>query len=597
MHRDFAAGKHLWFENGLLNVAYNCVDRHAAQYPHRTALLWEGDEPGMNRHISYLLLQQESSRIAHYLTSQGVKTGDTVTIYMPMVPETVFAMLACARIGATHNVVFAGFSAEALADRIIDSESSVLLTADEGRRGGKTIHLKRIVDKAVSLSQNRISRVLVFRRTGESVPFEQNRDQWWHEQIPHQPDYFEPRALPAEHPLFMLYTSGSTGKPKGLVHSSAGYLLYAAMTVRRVFDLKSGDIFGCLADVGWITGHSYIVYGPLCNGVTTVLFESTPFYPTPSRYWDTIDRLKITQLYTAPTVIRALRKFGEAPIDGYDLSSLRVLGSVGEPISPDAWQWYSDVIGKGRCAVVDTYWQTETGGHVVTPISALTKTKPGSATFPFFGIEANIVDPLTGAVLKDSPAEGVLVLSRPWPGIARTVKGDHKKYLDTYFTSYPGHYFTGDRAQRDADGYIWIGGRVDDVINVSGHRISTAEIESALGHHHVCAEAAVLGAPDEITGQAIWAFVIPKTNIPADHLHKTEHDLKDEVRHKIGSFAVPKRIVLIDDLPKTRSGKIMRRIIRKILEGAGSKEELGDLSTINNPEIIDRLLTVIHGRD
>lgn len=550
----------------------------------------------MNRHISYLLLQQESCRVAHYLTKQGVKQGDTVTIYMPMVPETVFAMLACARIGAIHNVVFAGFSSEALADRIIDSGSSVLLTADEGRRGGKSIHLKRIADKAVSLSGDTVSRVLVFRRTGEPVPFDAVRDHWWHEHIPLQPDYFEPRAVPAEHPLFMLYTSGSTGKPKGLVHSSAGYLLYAAMTHRHVFDIRAGDIFGCLADVGWITGHSYIVYGPLCNGVTTVLFESTPLYPTASRYWDTIERLKITQLYTAPTVIRAIRKLGEDPLEGYDLSSLRVLGTVGEPISPDAWQWYSDAIGKGRCAVVDTYWQTETGGHVVTPIASLTTTKPGSATFSFFGIEANIVDPMTGAVLRESPAEGVLVLSRPWPGIARTVKGDHKKYLDTYFTAYPGHYFTGDRAQRDADGYIWIGGRVDDVINVSGHRISTAEIESALGHHHVCAEAAVLGAPDEITGQSIWAFVIPKSTIPPDHLHKTEHDLKDEVRHKIGAFAIPKKVILIDDLPKTRSGKIMRRIIRKILEGAKTKDELGDLSTINNPEIIDRLLDLIHGR-
>lgn len=560
-------------------------------------MIWEGDEPGQNRHISYKRLQEESSRVAHYLVSQGVKTGDTVTIYMPMVPEAVFAMLGCARIGATHNVVFAGFSAESLADRIIDSGSKVLITADEGRRGGKTITLKHIADKAIKLSNGAIERVLLFHRTGGKADFHPERDHWWHEHVPQQPDYFKPVVVPSEHPLFMLYTSGSTGKPKGLVHTSAGYLLYAAETVKNIFDLREGDIFGCLADIGWITGHSYIVYGPLCNGVTTVLFESIPTYPTPSRYWDVIDRLKITQLYTAPTVIRALRKFGDAPLEGYSLASLRAIGTVGEPISPDAWTWYSDKVGKGRIPVVDTYWQTETGGHVIAPIAALTVTKPGAATLPFYGIQSNLVDPTTGEVISGNDKEGVLVISKPWPGMARTVKGDHQKYLDTYFKLYPGHYFSGDGAYRDKDGYYWIRGRVDDVINVSGHRMSTAEIESALGRHAACAEAAVLGKPDDITGQSIWAFVIPKINIDPEHLRKIEHELKDTVRQAIGSIAVPRQVIVIEDLPKTRSGKIMRRIIRKILEGVTDKDQLGDLSTINNPEVIDKLLQVIHSKE
>lgn len=578
-------------------MAYNCVDRHVEVDPERVALIWEGDEPGQNRHISYKRLQEESSRVAHYLVSQGVKTGDTVTIYMPMVPEAVFAMLACARLGATHNVVFAGFSAESLADRITDSGSRVLITADEGRRGGKTIGLKHIADKAIKLSNGAIDRVLLFHRTGGRADFHPERDHWWHEHVPQQPDYFKPISVPSEHPLFMLYTSGSTGKPKGLLHTTAGYLLYAAETVKNVFDLREGDIFGCLADIGWITGHSYIVYGPLCNGVTTVLFESIPTYPTPSRYWDVIDRLKITQLYTAPTVIRALRKFGDAPLEGFSLSSLRVIGTVGEPISPDAWTWYSDKVGKGRIPVVDTYWQTETGGHVIAPLAGLTVTKPGAATLPFYGIHVDLVDPSTGQVISGNDKEGVLVISKSWPGMARTVKGDHQKYLDTYFKPYPGHYFSGDGAYRDKDGYYWIRGRVDDVINVSGHRISTAEIESALGRHSACAEAAVLGKPDDITGQSIWAFVIAKAKISPDNMHKVEHELKDTVRQAIGAIAVPRQVIVIDDLPKTRSGKIMRRIIRKILEGVTDKVQLGDLSTINNPEVIEKLLQAIHSKE
>lgn len=576
----------------MLNVAYNCVDRHAQKSPERVALVWEGDEPGTNRFVTYGELQRETSRVANYLASLGIAKGDKVTIYMPMVPEAVFAMLGCARAGVTHNVVFAGFSAEALADRLSDSSSRLLITADEGRRGGKSIPLKAIADSALAKTTANVERVLVFKRTGSKVPFDARRDVWWQDAVSAQSDQFEPVAVEAEHPLFMLYTSGSTGKPKGVVHSSGGYLLYAMMTIRHVFDLKPNDIFGCLADIGWITGHSYIVYGPLANGVATVLFESVPIYPNPSRYWDTVDRLRITQLYTAPTVIRALRKFEDKPFEGYSLSSLRVIGTVGEPISPDAWSWYEEKVGKGRCPVVDTYWQTETGGHVIAPIAALTVTKPGSATFPFYGIRAEILDPHTGHVLDGTDVEGVLVLSKSWPGIARTINGDHKKYYDVYFASYPGHYLTGDRAYRDADGYIWIRGRIDDVINVSGHRLSTAEIESALGHHPNCAEAAVLGAPDEITGQSIWAFVIPKGQL--HDATKVEHELKEMVRQKIGAFATPKRILIIADLPKTRSGKIMRRIIRKILEGETHKAALGDLSTINNPEIIDVLISRIH---
>lgn len=592
---DFARAQGEWFCDGMLSVAYNCVDRHAAATPGRTALLWEGDEPGTGRRVTFLQLQEETSRLAHYLAAQGVRQGDAVTIYMPMVPEAVFAMLACARLGATHNTVFAGFSAEALADRLADSRSRVLITADEGVRGGKSIPLKSIADRAVALSSAGVERVLVFRRTGAPVPFGAPRDHWWHEQVPPQPGYFAPVPVGAEHPLFMLYTSGSTGRPKGLVHASAGYLLYAAVTHRLVFDVREGDVFGCLADVGWITGHSYIVYGPLCNGVTTVLFESTPVYPTPSRYWQTVERLRITQLYTAPTVIRALRKFGDGPVAGHDLSSLRTLGTVGEPISPDAWAWYAQAVGGGRCPVVDTYWQTETGGHVVTPLAGTTATKPGAATLPFLGIEANLVDPLTGRVLAEDGVEGVLVLSRPWPGIARTILGDHQKYYDTYFRAYPGHYCTGDRAYRDADGYLWIRGRVDDVINVSGHRLSTAEIEAALGSHAACAEAAVLGSPDEITGQAVWAFVIPRTGAAVEPAGRLEQELRDAVRRRIGAFAAPKRVLLVPDLPKTRSGKIMRRVIRKILEGATEPGQLGDLSTIQNPEVIDQLLALVHG--
>lgn len=592
---DFAAAKVSWFGDGRLNVAHNCVDRHD---PARTAILWEGDEPGTGRQVTYGELVESTSQLAHWLISEGVRAGDSVAIYMPMVPETAIAMLACARIGAMHNVVFAGFSAESLADRIVDSRAKVVLTADQGVRGGRTIPLKATVDQALQLaaSAHSITRVLVYERTGAAVPMTGERDVLWSKAISAQPKYLAPVAVDAEHPLFMLYTSGSTGKPKGLVHTSAGYLLYAMMTMKLSFDYHPGDIFGCLADVGWITGHTYIVYGPLANGATTVLFESTPVYPSPSRYWDVVERLKITQLYTAPTVIRALKRFGEAPLEGRDLSSLRVLGTVGEPINPEAWLWYYHKVGHGQCAVVDTYWQTETGGHVITPLPGATPTKAGSATLPFIGIEARILDQHTGKTLEGPNVNGVLVISKPWPSMARTIFGDHSKFVQTYFAPYRGHYFSGDRASRDGDGYYWIRGRVDDVINVSGHRLSTAEIEAALGKHPLCAEAAVLGKPDEVTGQAIWAFCIMKPAARGIDEAVLEKELILTVRSAIGPFSAPQRVIVVDDLPKTRSGKIMRRVIRKILEGVTSMQGLGDVTTLNNPSIVEELIEKVHSR-
>lgn len=462
---DFAAGRVRWFSDGTLNVAYNCVDRHD---PERLAIIWEGDEPAHNRRLTYGELGKMTSQMAHWLHSQGVEKGDTVAIYMPMVPEVVVAMLACARIGAMHNVIFAGFSADSLADRIIDSKAKVLITADQGVRGGKILPLKATVDAALNIAgTDRVQKVLVYERTGASVPMRPGRDCLWSVQVAAQPTFFAPVMVEAENPLFMLYTSGSTGRPKGLVHTSAGYLLYAALTMRYSFDYHEGDIFGCLADVGWITGHSYVVYGPLANGATSVLFESTPTYPTASRYWDVVARLRITQLYTAPTVIRALKRFGGAPLDGYDLTSLRVIGTVGEPINPDAWQWYHDKVGGGECAVVDTYWQTETGGHIVAPLPGATPTKAGSATLPCIGISVRVLDQHTGntpdadVAQGSGSVDGVLAVAAPWPGMARTIFGDHQKFFNTYFAPYPGHYFTGDRVHRDVDGYLWIRGRVD----------------------------------------------------------------------------------------------------------------------------------------
>lgn len=605
---DMRTGAISWFADGLLNVAYNCIDRHPAE---RVAILWEGDEPGQGRSVTYGELRKLTSQLAWYLRAQGVTTGDTVAIYMPMIPETVVAMLACARLGAMHNVVFAGFSAESLADRLIDSRARIILTADEGVRGGKRIPLKATVDAALVRCQaaghDHIQRVLVYSRTGAAnIPWDVRRDQHWHHVLTNdtgakgdekEMDVFEPVPLPAEHPLFMLYTSGSTGKPKGLVHTAAGYLLYAALTHRHVFDYHPGDIYGCLADVGWITGHTYIVYGPLANGATTVLFESTPTYPTASRYWDVVQRLHLTQLYTAPTVIRALKRFGNEPLAGYDLSSLRVIGTVGEPINPEAWIWYHEQVGGKRAAVVDTYWQTETGGHVITPIPGALRTKAGSAARPFFGLQAEILDQGTGVPLRGANVDGVLVMARPWPGMARTIFGDHEKFINTYYRPYPGYYFTGDRAYRDGDGYYWIRGRVDDVINVSGHRLSTAEIEAALGRHPHCAEAAVLGRPDPITGQSIWAFCIIKPAGREVDPATLEAELILAVRRGIGAFAAPRRVLLVEDLPKTRSGKIMRRVIRKILEGVTDLSALGDITTLNNPGIVRDIVEAVRHAD
>lgn len=596
---DFATGKVEWFKDGQLNVAENCIDRHAAAYPEKVAILWEGDEPADNRRITFRELLKMTSQLAHFMRSRGIQKGDRVTIYMPMVPETAAVMLACARIGAVHNVVFAGFSAESLADRINDSHSRLIVTADEGVRGGKRIPLKKTVDAAIDLCTDvNVSTVLVYQRTfTDNVVMKDGRDFHWNSHIKDQPEFIDAVSVEAEHPLFMLYTSGSTGKPKGLVHTTAGYLLYTSITQQYSFDYHDGDVFGCLADVGWITGHSYIVYGPLCNGATTVMFESIPTYPNASRYWDVVERLKINQLYTAPTVIRALKKFGDGPLEGFDLSSLRVLGTVGEPINPDAWIWYYEKVGRGRCAVVDSYWQTETGGHVVVPMPGAIPTKAGSATLPFPGITINVIDQHTGKTLNHSPADGVLVISTPWPGMARTIHGDHEKFFKTYFASYPGHYFSGDRVYRDADGYYWIRGRVDDVINVSGHRLSTAEIESALGRHRFCAEAAVLGRPDEITGQSIWAFCIIKPGGAHTDPTLLERELINSVREHIGAFAAPRRVIITEDLPKTRSGKIMRRVIRKILEGVRDVSALGDITTLNNPSIVGELINLVDAAD
>lgn len=602
-----------WFRDGLLNVAENCVHRHARDHPDRVALVWEGDEVGTQRKITYSQLKLEVDKIAAYLHSlpelsqpQPLTKVPVVSIYMPMVPETAFVMLACAQLGLMHNVVFAGFSAEALHDRLVDAQSPILFTADFAHRGGKRIHLLKIAKDAINMkkhiegdAQISVKRVVVLERNetiADAIPSDELERYYSWKQVVQEKTYEAPpvASVPAEHPLFLLYTSGSTGKPKGLLHTSGGYLAYAAFTSRLSFDLhpEAGDVFGCLADVGWITGHTYIVYGPLALGATTVMFESLPTFPDPSRYWELVDRLGITQLYTAPTVIRALRRFGDEPVKPFSLETLRILGSVGEPINADAWLWYRQVVGRDECSVVDTFWQTETGGHVIAPLPAVHKCKPGAAGFPYIGIDARLLDPVSGEEIVGA-GEGVLVIRRPWPGMARSVYGDHTRYLNTYFRTYPGHYFTGDAAHRDADGHIWIRGRVDDVINVSGHRLSTAEIEAALGRHPRCAEAAVLGKADDITGQSIWAFCILKGDTAADSLVLPEikQEMIQFVRQAIGPIATPSAVILTTDLPKTRSGKIMRRLLRKIL--AGEADQLGDLSTLNNPAVIDEVIKLV----
>ncbi len=576
-----------WFEDGTLNVSANCIDRHLGKRADQTAILWEGDDPNESRIVTYRELHEEVSRMANVLKGRGVKRGDRVTLYMPMIPEAAFAMLACARLGAVHSVVFGGFSPDALAGRLVDAASSVLITADEGLRGGRKVPLKSNADKAVEIARNGgqgVDTVLVVRRTGGDVAFEPSRDVWWHEARETVSADCPPEEMNAEDPLFILYTSGSTGKPKGVLHTTGGYLVYASMTHEYVFDYHDGDVYWCTADVGWVTGHSYIVYGPLANGATTLMFEGVPNYPDVSRFWQVIDKHKVNIFYTAPTAIRALMGSGDEPVKKTSRASLKVLGSVGEPINPEAWNWYYRVVGEERVPIVDTWWQTETGGILITPLPGATDLKPGSATRPFFGVVPQLVDnegkPLEGA------AEGNLCITESWPGQMRTVYGDHERFEQTYFSTYPNTYFTGDGARRDADGYWWITGRVDDVINVSGHRMGTAEVESSLVAHPKVSEAAVVGYPHDIKGQGIYCYVTLMEGIePSDELKK---ELVQHVRNDIGAIASPDKIQFAPGLPKTRSGKIMRRILRKIAEDDFGA--LGDTSTLADPAVVDDLV-------
>jgi acetyl-CoA synthetase len=581
---DFATGTTAWFAGGRLNVSENCIDRHLAKRAEQVAILWEGDEPGDVRRVTYRELHEEVCRLANALAARGVRKGDRVAIYMPMVPEAAYAMLACARLGAIHSVIFGGFSAESVRDRILDADCRVLITADEGLRGRKVVPLKRTVDQALSSCPG-VHTVLVHKRTGGHVSMAEGRDVWLRESMDAQRPWCPAEPMDSEDLLFLLYTSGSTGKPKGVAHCSAGYLLWAAVTHKYVFDYREGDIYACMADVGWVTGHSYIVYGPLCNGATTFMFEGIPTYPDAGRYWDMVQRHGINSFYTAPTAIRAVAKEGAELPRKYDRSSLRVLGSVGEPINPEAWRWYYEEVGGGRCSIVDTFWQTETGGHMITPIPGVTALKPGSATLPFFGVQPLVLDE-KGVEQKATEASGILVFKAPWPGMARTIYGDHQRFLNTYFKPFPGYYFTGDGCRRDDDGYYWITGRVDDVINVSGHRMGTAEVESALVAHPACAEAAVVGYPHEIKGQGIFAYVILRNG--HEESHELIAGLKNEVRKIIGPIATPDKILVTPGLPKTRSGKIMRRILRKV--AAMETDNLGDISTLADPGVVQLLV-------
>ena len=579
-----AADLHIrWFEDGALNVAANCIDRHLAKRADQTAIIWEGDDPKDSKHITYRQLHAEVCRFANVLKAHNVKKGDRVTIYLPMIPEAAYAMLACARIGAIHSVVFGGFSPDSLAGRITDCQSRIVITADEGLRAGRPVPLKANTDEAIKKSAG-VTDVIVVRRTGGTVSMQAGRDHWYHEEAAKVSPDCAPEAMGAEDPLFILYTSGSTGKPKGVLHTSGGYLLYAAQTHQNVFDYHDGDVYWCTADVGWVTGHSYIVYGPLANGATTLMFEGVPNYPTTSRFWEVIDKHKVNIFYTAPTAIRALMREGDGPVKSTSRASLRLLGSVGEPINPEAWLWYHRVVGDGRCPVVDTWWQTETGGILISPLPGATPLKPGSATRPLPGIVPEIVD-ADGKVLEGA-CTGNLCLAQSWPGQMRTVYGDHQRFVDAYFTTYPGKYFTGDGCRRDADGYYWITGRVDDVINVSGHRLGTAEIESALVGNAKVAEAAVVGYPHDIKGQGIYAYVTLKNGVTvSDGLVE---ELRKFVGSEIGPIAKPDVIQFAPGLPKTRSGKIMRRILRKIAEG--DDKSLGDISTLADPSVVEDLI-------
>ena len=572
-----------WFGDGTLNAAANCLDRHLAGRGDQTAIIWEGDDPADSRHISYAELHEEVCKFANVLKAEGAKKGDRITIYMPMIPEATVAMLACARIGAVHSVVFGGFSPDALAGRIQDCDSNMVITADEGLRGGRPVPLKANTDAALESCPD-CNKVVVVRRTGGDIGWVDGRDVWYHEAMADASADCPPEEMNAEDPMFILYTSGSTGKPKGVLHTTGGYMVYASMTHQYVFDYKDGDVYWCTADVGWVTGHSYIVYGPLANGATTLMFEGVPTWPDSSRFWQVVEKHKVSIFYTAPTAIRALMREGDAPVTGCDRSSLRLLGSVGEPINPEAWMWYHEVVGEGRCPIVDTWWQTETGGILITPLPGATATKPGSATRPFFGIKPVLVDGENN--LLEGAVDGNLCIDHSWPGQMRTVYGDHQRFIDTYFTTFPGRYFSGDGARRDQDGYFWITGRVDDVLNVSGHRMGTAEIESALVAHPQVAESAVVGYPHDIKGQGIYAYVtLIEGCEPSDELVA---ELRQWTRKEIGPIATPDLLQWAPQLPKTRSGKIMRRILRKI--AANDYAELGDTSTLTDPGVVTDLV-------
>ena len=581
---SFKGAVHIaWYDDGTLNASYNCIDRHLPRRAGQTAILWEGDDPAEDRRLTYAELHEAVCRFANVLKARGIKKGDRVTIYLPMIPEIAVAMLACARIGAIHSVVFGGFSPDSLVGRIRDCRSTMLITADEGRRGGRAIPLKRNADNALRHCPE-VRDVIVVRHTGGNVDWVEGRDLWYHEACAVASSDCPPEEMSAEDPLFILYTSGSTGQPKGVLHTTGGYLAYASMTHEYVFDYRDGEVYWCTADVGWVTGHSYIVYGPLANGATTLMFEGVPNYPDPSRFWQVVDKHDVRIFYTAPTAIRALMREGEEYVRGTSRRSLRILGTVGEPINPEAWLWYYDHVGEQRCPIVDTWWQTETGGILITPIPGATPLKPGSATRPFFGIEPVIVDNDGNRV--EGPGEGNLCIARAWPGMMRTVFGDHQRFVQTYFSTFPGLYFTGDGARRDEDGFYWLTGRVDDVINVAGHRLGTAEIESALVAHPKVAEAAVVGYPHEIKGQGIYAYVTLKvTETPNEELRR---ELVAWVRQEISPIAAPDLLQWAPGLPKTRSGKIMRRILRKI--AANEHDALGDVTTLADPTVVDELV-------
>ncbi len=581
---DIEQGQAAWFEGGKLNVAVNCIDRHLVNRADQTAIIWEGDDLTDDAHISYAQLHEQVSRLGNVLRQRGVKKGDRVCIYMPMIPEAAYAMLACARIGAVHSVVFGGFSPDALKGRILDSDCQVVITADEGLRAGKPIPLKANTDKALEHCPD-VHTCLVVRRTGGSIDWQESRDIWYQESMESVTRDCAPETMEAEDPLFILYTSGSTGKPKGVVHSTGGYLLMAAMTHKYTCDYKEGDVCWCTADVGWVTGHSYILYGPLCNGAITLMFEGVPTYPDASRFWQVIDKHQVNQFYTAPTAIRALMACGDSFVKNCSRSSLRLLGTVGEPINPEAWDWYHRVVGESRCPIVDTWWQTETGAHMLTPLPGATALKPGSATRPFFGVQPVLLDTENREI--DGVGEGLLMIKASWPSQIRTIYGDHQRFIETYFKPYAGYYFTGDGARRDEDGYYWITGRVDDVLNISGHRMGTAEVESALVLHEKIAEAAVVGYPHDIKGQGIYCYVTPMNGVqPNEELRR---ELIALCVKEIGPIAKPDIIQWAPGLPKTRSGKIMRRILRKV--AANELDNLGDTSTLADPAVVDELIS------